>query len=119
MEMDDMYSSDEYEYLMEYMIENNYVSICGLDEDGEPIYKMTKDLIEDYPEIFEAHMEVTNELVFSVWQKGYLEMTMTEDGEWLIIPTDVTLNYEEIEDLTKDEKLLLWEISEMKKRESQ
>lgn len=114
-----MYSSDEYDDIMGYMLENDYISICGIDEDGEPVYKMTKNLISDFPEIFEAHMEVTNELVFSVWQKGYIEMTMTEDGEWVIIPTDVTLNYEEIENLTKDEKLLLWEISEMKKRDSE
>jgi hypothetical protein len=44
---------------------------------------------------------------------------MTEDGEWLIIPTDVTLNYEEIPNLTKEERLLLWELSEMKKRDDQ
>jgi hypothetical protein len=118
-EIPDDFSSEEYEEMMDYMIKNNYIQSVGIDEDGEPIYKMTQDLIEDYPDIFEAHMEFTNELLFSVWQKGYVEMTMTEDGEWIIIPTDVTLNYEEIPNLTKEERLLLWELSEMKKRDDQ
>jgi hypothetical protein len=118
-EIPDDFSIEEYDEMMDYMIKHNYIQSVGIDEDGEPIYKMTQDLIEDYPDIFEAHMEFTNELLFSVWQKGYVEMTMTEDGEWLIIPTDVTLNYEEIPNLTKEERLLLWELSEMKKRDDQ
>jgi hypothetical protein len=110
---------EQYEEVMEYMLENSYIEEIGIDEDGEPIYKMSPEMMKDFPDIFNAHMEVTNELLFSVWQKGYVEMTMTEDGEWLIIPTDVTLNYEEIPNLTKEERLLLWELSEMKKRDYQ
>lgn len=106
---------EQYEEVMEYMLENNYIEQVGVDEDGEPIYRMSPQMIQDFPDIFDAHMQVTNEILFSVWQKGYVEMTMTPDGEWLVVPTEETYKFDELDDLSKEERLLLWEITEMKR----
>lgn len=109
---------EQYEEIMEYMLENKYVEQVGIDEDGDPIYKMSPKMLKDFPDIFNAHMEVTNELLFSVWQKGYLEMSIDEKGEWIVLPTEATSHFEDFEDLSKEERLLLWEITEMQKRGS-
>ena len=103
--------------MFEFMLENGYIEIVTVDKTGEFVYKMTPRMINDFPEIFEEHMELTNELVFSAWQKGFLEMTMDDSANWTIIPSEKTAKYKEYEDeLTNEEYLLLWEINEMMKK---
>jgi hypothetical protein len=45
-------------------------------------------------------------------------MTIAPNGEWIVVPTEATSHFEEFEDLSKEERLLLWEITEMQKRGS-
>ena len=116
-----MEDNEDYEFyqeeadgIFEFMLENGYIEIVTVDKAGDFVYKMTPRMIKDFPEIFEEHMEITNELVFSAWQKGFLEMTMDENANWTIIPSEKTSKYKEYEDdLTNEEYLLLWEINQM------
>lgn len=95
-----------------YMLENGYMEEVGYDFTGEPIYRMTSKMIKDFPDLFQAHMEATNETIFSLWQKNLLEMKMTEDGEWTVLPTYNTFNYQDLNvDLETEEILLLEEIA--------
>lgn len=107
-------SYEEIEDMFGYLLENGYIETVMLDKYGDPVYKMTPKMIRDFPQAFEEHMQFTNNLVFSVWQKGLLEMTMDEEKGWTIIPNQATKNYEDFEDiLTDEEMLLLWEINNM------
>ena len=99
-----------------YMIENDYIVVVGIDRHGENVYRMTKKMIKDFPEVFEDHLAMTNELVFAAWQKDLVDVTMTEDGEWRIKANEKTLKFEEMSDqLTDEEYLLLMEISRLNK----
>lgn len=107
-------SYEEMENMFEFLLENDYIEMVTLDKYGDPVYRMTKKMIHDYPQAFEEHLEFTNNLVFSVWQKGLVEMTMDEEKGWTILPNQNTPNYEDFEEfLTDEEMLLMWEINNM------
>lgn len=113
--MDEYFEYDETDdEIIEHMIMEGYIEIAGFDKDGGLVYRMTKKMIEDFPEVVEEHMAFTNEIVFSVWQKGFLEVTMTEDGAWTILENEKTKRFMEYEDqLTKEEWLLMLEVNSM------
>lgn len=100
--------------MFEFMLENGYIEEVNIDSYNEVVYKMTHKMINDFPEIFKEQTHLTNELVFSVWQKGFIEMTMGDDMQWTIIVCDKTEKYEMfLDELTDDESLLMWEINQM------
>mgnify|MGYP006953505076 FL=1 len=83
-----------------------------MDYNGEPLYRMTQKMIRDFPGLFDAHLSVTNEVIFSLWQKGLLEMNMNNEGDWVVVPTYSTFNYRDMNvDLDQEEILMLEEIS--------
>jgi hypothetical protein len=95
-----------------YLLDNGYMEEVGYDFTGEPIYKMTPKMLTDFPDLFEAHLAATNETIFALWQKGLLEMNMTSDGEWTVMPTHNTFHYNELDiELQTEEVLLLDEIA--------
>lgn len=111
---DDDSSPEEMQEVFEFLLSNGYIEVATIDQYGELVYKMTPRMIQDFPEIFEEHMEFTNNLVFSVWQKGLIEMSLDEEKGWNIIPSEKTPNYEDYaDDLTDEEMLLMWEINQM------
>jgi hypothetical protein len=105
-----------------FMLQNGYMEVIGVDSFGEPLYKMTHKMIRDFPDLFDAHLEATNEVIFGLWQKGLLEMNMNNDGEWIVVTTYSTFNYKDMDvDLDQEEILMLEEISriEFEKRDKE
>ena len=110
MDFDDI----EEEEFFAYMLDNEYIVHVGYDIDGDPTYKMTSKMIEYYPEVFEHHLAFTNNLIFDLWTKGLVEVTMLEDGTWNILPNSKTRNFEDFaSDLSKEEWALMDEINRM------
>jgi hypothetical protein len=102
---------DVHEVFM-FMLQNGYMEVIGMDYNGEPLYRMTQKMIRDFPDLFDAHLSVTNEVIFSLWQKGLLEMNMNNEGDWVVVPTYSTFNYRDMNvDLDLEEILMLEEIS--------
>ena len=119
--MDDDYdiSEDDIQEIFIFMLQNGYMEEIGIDSTGEPVYRMTPKMVRDFPDLFDAHLAATNEVIFGLWQKGMLEMNMGSDGEWIVVPTYSTFNYMEMDvDLDQEELLMLEEIAriELEKR---
>jgi hypothetical protein len=59
-------------------------------------------------------MSFTNELIFDLWTKGFVEVNMDNDAKWRILPNEKTFKFRDYEeDLTHEEWLLMEEINEM------
>jgi hypothetical protein len=68
--------------MFEFLLESKLMEIVGYSQDGEPLYRFTEDLMA-IPEFIEVHEAVTNEILFSIWNKGFIEMNpVNEDGDW-------------------------------------
>jgi hypothetical protein len=114
--MEDFYEmiSDGEEEIFLYMVENGYLIVAGIDKNGQPLYKMTTKMVEDFPDLFEEHMSFTNELIFDLWTKGFVEVSMSDDARWNIVPNEKTVNFRDHEEeLTDQEWLLMEEINDM------
>ena len=115
---DDGITPEEMDDLFDYLLDNGYIQVATIDHNGDTVYRMTPKMMIDFPEIFEDHMQFTNELVFSVWQKGFIEMTIDEEKGWNIIPCEKTPLYENyLDELTEEERMLMWEINQMMERD--
>lgn len=119
--MDDEYDipDEDIHEIFVFMLQNGYMEEVGIDSTGEPVYRMTTKMIRDFPDLFDAHLSATNEVIFSLWQKGMLEMNMNLEGEWVVVPTYSTFNYMDMDvDLDQEELLMLEEIAriELEKR---
>ena len=119
--MDDDYDipDDDIQEIFIFMLQNGYMEEIGIDSTGEPVYRMTTKMVRDFPDLFDAHLAATNEVIFNLWQKGMLEMNMNSEGEWVVVPTYSTFNYMDMDvDLDQEEILMLEEIAriELEKR---
>jgi hypothetical protein len=122
--MDDDFdiADDDIQEIFIFMLENGYMEEIGIDITGEPVYRMTPKMIRDFPDLFDAHLSATNEVIFNLWQKGMLEMNMNNEGEWVVVPTYSTFNYMDMNvDLDQEEILMLEEIAriELEKRDKE
>jgi hypothetical protein len=122
--MDDDFdiADDDIQEIFMFMLENGYMEEIGIDITGEPVYRMTPKMIRDFPDLFDAHLSATNEVIFNLWQKGMLEMNMNNEGEWVVVPTYSTFNYMDMNvDLDQEEVLMLEEIAriEFEKRDKE
>jgi hypothetical protein len=114
--MEDFEEFFEYgeEDLFFYMLENGYLVMAGLDKNNEPLYRMTQKMIEDFPDLFHEHMSFTNELIFDLWTKGFVEVSMDDEAKWRILPNEKTFKFKDHEEeLTDEEWLLMEEINDM------
>jgi hypothetical protein len=120
--MDDEFEieDEDIQEIFIFMLQNGYMEEIGIDITGDPVYRMTPKMIRDFPDLFDAHLSATNEVIFNLWQKGMLEMKMNDDGEWIVVPTYSTFNYMDMNvDLDQEEILMLEEIAriEFEKRD--
>lgn len=106
---EDYFEFEDEEDIFLYMIENGYLIVAGTDKNGQVLYRMTEKMIEDFPDLFHDHMSFTNELIFDLWTKGFLEVNMTDEAKWHIIPNEKTQNFRNYEDELNDEEWLLME----------
>jgi hypothetical protein len=84
MDDDEQVTPEEIAEMFEFLLENKLMEIIGFSEDGEPLYRFTEDLMA-IPEFMDVHEAVTNEILFSIWNKGFIEMNpVNEDGDWNI-----------------------------------
>ena len=102
---------EEIAEMFEYLISEGYIEVIGETVSGEPLYKFSKELME-IPEFMEVHQAITNDLLFNIWNKGFIEMNpMNEDGDW-----NVRLNAKSqridlaMEELDEDEFVLFLQV---------
>ena len=60
----------------------------GLDDNGEPTYRITKKCEEVFPEFYAYHQSMMNSTANELWQMGVIEMKFNAKGE------TVTFNYQ-------------------------
>jgi hypothetical protein len=68
--------------MLDYLLEVGLMEIVGETDDGEPLYKFSDELLS-MPEFMDVHEAITNDILFNLWNKGFIEMNpMNEEGDW-------------------------------------
>lgn len=111
MEEDNEITPEELEEVFSHMIEAGLITVVGLSQDGEPLYKFSTELL-NMPEFEEIHEAITNDILFSIWNKGFIEMNpLNEDGDWRIMLNDNSYDLDKAKaELEEDEYILFLQI---------
>jgi cupin superfamily acireductone dioxygenase involved in methionine salvage len=94
--------------LIEMMIEIGALEILGYDKKSESFtYSITPKMKELIPEFFEEHLKFINEIAFTLWNKGYVEIYFEENGPLVMLKE--TIDYPSILDTLEHEERLFIE----------
>lgn len=109
--MEDDITPEEVAEMFEQLIELGYISIIGYDSNDEPLYKFSPEMM-DIPEFYEVHEAITNDILFRVWNKGFIEMNpLNEEGDWNVRLNDKSHSHDlAYEELDEDEYVLFIQI---------
>lgn len=93
--------------IFEYLLEVGAIEIQGYDSISDNFtYNLTQKCKELFPELWEEHFKHVNDLSFTLWQKGIVEMKFDENGP-LVMIKDIE-NAKKIKDtLPEDERMFI------------
>lgn len=98
------------EELIQYLISIGALEYCFTDDDGSYIYRLTPEAKDLVPDLYDEHMKQFNTTVFSLWNKGLIDIVFDDDGEPLIGLNENSDNKEMIKKLDITEADILKEI---------
>lgn len=105
-------SPEEEEYIenfIDYLISEGALKYIGIDHHGEPIYTVTEKCKEILPELYDEHIQKTDDATFSLWQKGIVEIEFTDDEQYVrLTENSAELYLEHKDSLSSDEMEVLF-----------
>jgi len=116
-------SPEEEEYIenyIDYLISEGALKYIGIDHNNEPIYTVTKKCQEILPELYDEHIQKTDDATFSLWQKGIVEIEFTEDEQLVRLTKDsAELYLEHRNNLSSDEMEVLYVLADSNKNKKE
>ena len=99
-------SWDKKQDLMEYLLENNAVTLFGVDEYGEPTYRFNLPVLKEImPDMYDVLMEELDQDLLHLYQLGLVDIDYNENLEATFAISEKGKNYMqtgEIEDIIND-----------------
>lgn len=87
------------------LVETGALELMGLDQDSEPLYRVTPRCQEVFPEFYNMYMQELNATAAQLWQMNVVEISFNTDGSTAIFFTaDNYLAYRKIKDTITDEQ---------------
>lgn len=116
--MEDDIRPEDIAEMLEHLIELGLIQIVGYATDGEPLYKFSEELMS-MPEFMDVQESITNDILFSLWNKGFIEMNpVNEDGDWNVRLCEKSEDFNAAKDeLDEDEFILFVQIYQDLKNE--
>ena len=72
-------SEDNLDEIFNIMLSLGALEISGIDDDNEPIYRVTEKCKDLFPEFYAMHQETVNQITFELWKLGVVDITFHED----------------------------------------
>lgn len=101
---------NEMEKMLSYLIEIGDIEIAGVNEDGNKILKFTDKFIKENPEIVEKMQKTDSDIMNSLWFKGFIDVSLSENGDPFISLTDKSMGFMFSNNLNIDEKKMMYDI---------
>jgi len=99
---------DMNEELIKMMLERGYIEQVGYNPVGDPLYKITELFYTEQADLVEWMRQQDSDTLSSLWFKGYIDLKMSEEGLGFVYLTDRSDSWVEAEDLTEDEKSMMY-----------
>lgn len=72
MENDD----EQVDEMFNQLLELGALQLISINDDGEPIYRVTEKCKDIFPELYYMHKEEVDEITFSLWQLGIVDISL-------------------------------------------
>jgi hypothetical protein len=95
---------------IEYFVAIGVLEFSYIDENGDHIYSLTDKAKEIAPEFYENQMKTLNATVFSLWNKGIIDVIFDESGDTMIALNEDTAELLKTIDLDEHEHTVIEEI---------
>lgn len=99
---------DMSEDMIKMLLERGYLEIVGENPVGDPIYKITPLFYEEQAELVDWMRQQDSDILNSLWFKGYVDVKMDNGGNGFMYLTDKSEDWVNAEDLTDDEKSMMY-----------
>jgi chromosome segregation and condensation protein ScpB len=94
--------------MISVMIEKGYLEEAGINEAGDPLYKITKKFYDEQADLVEWMKQKDSDVLSSLWFKGFIDLKMSEEGMGYIYTTGISNTWLDSEELTEDEKSMMY-----------
>jgi len=95
---------------IKYFLAIGVLEFSYVDENGDEIYSLTDKAKDLAPEFYENQMKDLNATVFSLWNKGIIDVIFDESGDTMISLNEDTAELLKTIDLDEDEHSVIEEI---------
>ncbi|NBW58900.1 hypothetical protein EBR43_14220 [bacterium] len=92
------------------MIKHGLLEIFGTHEDGSEMFRFTDKFIDEYPEYFNIGSPTDDEVMRSLWFKGFISITLDENSDIYFSFTEKTQEWMDSTELTEIEKEMMHDI---------
>ena len=97
---------EEEDLYIQHLIEAGAIEIVALNDDGEYRFSITERCAEIAPELYHSYIEDISMMMFELWTKDMVDVSMSDTAEWIFRLTDKGLNMD-LYDLDPFERELL------------
>jgi hypothetical protein len=105
---DDEISDQDLTNIIAQLLEMGVLEIRGYDSiSNQFTYNITPRCKELYPELFEEHFKMINDLAFKLWSKDLIELTFDKDGVPMVMPKNIEYTRSVMYALPEDERFFL------------
>lgn len=106
--MEEEFSKEEISDIIKHMVDEGLMEIVNYTEDGEPLYRFSEELLS-MPEFLEIHESITNDILFNIWNKGFIEMNpVNEDGDWNVRLCEKSEDFVAARDELEEDEFILF-----------
>jgi hypothetical protein len=104
---------DPIDETIEALILSGAIEVSGIDsKTQEPLYRFNSKIQKIMPELYREHLNEVNRDIMALWEKGFLSVDLLEEDP-VVTLTDKAFYDDEIEDLSKEEQISLFEIKRL------
>ena len=107
-----MFDDDSISKIIDELILEGGIDVAGVDPDtGEMLYTFTPKVKELMPELYQDHLNLVNDELMGLWEKGYVNINLLQDDPDISL-TSKANDPEETIKLSKQER---WSLQELKR----
>jgi hypothetical protein len=70
--------------IFQIMVEEGAIELTGLNDDGEPVYRITPECLEIFPEFYSSFTEQINNVATTLWELNIVGMTFNEELDTVV-----------------------------------
>jgi hypothetical protein len=98
-------NEEDIDELFDAMLAIGALEIIDIDDDNEPIYRVTEKCKDLFPEFYAMHQETVNQITFDLWKLGVVEIIFYDDETRVTFRKHNFEKFLELEDTLSDEQI--------------